>query len=279
VEVIFGDGQNGSRLPSGVDNVTATYRTGLGLAGEVQAGSLSILQTRPLGIREVTNPLPASGAADPERLEEARANAPLTVLTLERIVSLRDFEDFARAFAGVGKAQAAAVWNGESRVAHLTVAAADGDPLDPDSAPYSNLVKALEGARDPLQQVIVAGYQPLHFNLGITLRIAPGRERAAVLDAARDRLLAAFSFEQRAFGQAVTAAEIVRVVQDVPGVIAADLDQFFAPSLSPLVLLLPHLASFIPAAMARWDGRRIQPAQLLTLNPSGLALNAAESRP
>ena len=95
--VIFGDGDRGARLPSGVENVTATYRSGIGAAGMVGADRITLMATRPLGIRSVTNPLPASGAADPESRDSARANAPLTVLAMGRVVSLRDAEDFARA--------------------------------------------------------------------------------------------------------------------------------------------------------------------------------------
>src|SRR5262249_49676399 len=64
--VIFGDGKAGARLPTGTENVVATYRSGVGAAGEVAADSLTLLQSRPLGLRSVTNPLAASGAQDPE---------------------------------------------------------------------------------------------------------------------------------------------------------------------------------------------------------------------
>ena len=45
----------------------------------------------------------SSGGEDPESRDQARRNAPLTVKTLDRIVSLTDFEDFARAFSGIGR--------------------------------------------------------------------------------------------------------------------------------------------------------------------------------
>ena len=66
--------------------------------------------TRPLGVKSVTNPIAAAGAQDPQARDDARVNAPLTVRTLDRIVSLSDYEDFARAFAGIGKAMAVWVW-------------------------------------------------------------------------------------------------------------------------------------------------------------------------
>src|SRR5262249_12600336 len=77
----FGDGVTGMRLSTGPNNVMAMYRTGSGLDGNVDAGSLTLLQIRPLGIRSVTNPLAASGAADPQSLADARVHAPLAVLT------------------------------------------------------------------------------------------------------------------------------------------------------------------------------------------------------
>ena len=111
----FGDGITGARLPTGQNNVRAEYRRGIGLGGLVEPGQLSQLMSRPLGLADVVNPEAAEGADDPETSDEARTNAPLTVLTLERAVSLQDYEDFARTFAGIAKAQAVWVWDGRAR--------------------------------------------------------------------------------------------------------------------------------------------------------------------
>ncbi len=70
--VAFGDGRTGARLPSGAMNVTARYRTGLGLEGLMKPDQLSIPLERPVGLRAVSNPLPADGAADPETRDDAR---------------------------------------------------------------------------------------------------------------------------------------------------------------------------------------------------------------
>src|SRR5439155_24026000 len=61
--VIFGDGKTGARLPTGQENVKATYRKGIGLSGLVKADQLTQLMTRPLGVKGVTNPIESSGAA------------------------------------------------------------------------------------------------------------------------------------------------------------------------------------------------------------------------
>ncbi|NEQ30829.1 MAG: hypothetical protein F6K04_07485, partial [Leptolyngbya sp. SIO4C5] len=57
-EVKFGDGKTGARLLTGTNNVEATYRKGIGLAGNVKANQLTALMSRPLGLKAVTNPLP-----------------------------------------------------------------------------------------------------------------------------------------------------------------------------------------------------------------------------
>jgi hypothetical protein len=103
--VIFGDGKRGARLPTGVENVVATYRYGIGPEGEVAANSLTLLQQQPLGISSVTNPVSATGAAAGEPMDTARIKAPVSVRSLGRIVSLRDYEDFIYGLPGVGKVQ------------------------------------------------------------------------------------------------------------------------------------------------------------------------------
>ena len=90
----FGDSVNGARLPTGAMNVRAVYRKGAGASGNVKAGQLSMLMTRPLGVTGAINPLAATGGEDAEQRDDARDNAPLTVLTLDRVVSLLDYGKF-----------------------------------------------------------------------------------------------------------------------------------------------------------------------------------------
>ena len=98
--VQFGDGVTGSRSPTGRGNVVATYRQGIGLAGNVSAGALRTLLDRPVGLKSVRNPAAASAGARSRSLDQSRANAPNTVRTFGRIVSLEDFEYAARELAG-----------------------------------------------------------------------------------------------------------------------------------------------------------------------------------
>ncbi|MBN1204058.1 MAG: putative baseplate assembly protein [Myxococcaceae bacterium] len=268
--VVFGDGQQGARLPTGRENVVARYRTGIGPAGQMPAGKVTLLLSRPLGIRAVGNPVPALGAADPEPLADARANAPLRVLTLERITSALDYENFARAFAGIGKAQAAMLWGGNSRFVHLTVAAANGDSIPQDSALYQNLLAALASASASAYEVRVDSYQPRFFQLTAGVVVDPRYVRDEVLAEVERTLRERFSYGQRAFAQPVTASEVLTVIQSVRGVIAAHLTRFHRVDQPQRT----GPQAFLPASPARWNARRreVQAAELLLLQPGGVSL-------
>ena len=115
---IFGNGEQGARLPTGMANVNAVYRSGIGAPGNVVAWQVSLLKSRPLGVKAVVNPLRASGGADKESRDQVRENAPLAVMSLDRLVSVRDYPDFPRTFAGIGKAQASSLTDGHREVVH-----------------------------------------------------------------------------------------------------------------------------------------------------------------
>jgi Baseplate J-like protein len=266
--ITFGDGTKGARLPSGLENITATYRSGIGLEGNLIAEQLSLLKTRPLGVSEVINPLPATGGAPRESLTEARINAPATVRTLDRIVSIRDFTDFAQGFAGIGKAQALPLWNGETQMVHITIAAAQGNAVFQDSNLYTKLVAAIEQARDPIQQVQVDSYERLLFNIAARLLLDPRYEAKVVNAKIYHTLKTIFAFEQRQFSQDVTAAEVIAAIQTVAGVIAVDLDALYQVGRSKA------RERSLPALSARYDvaSETIKPAQLLQLNPAGIQL-------
>ncbi len=267
VTVQFGDGISGARLPTGVENVTASYRTGIGTEGLVDAGQIQLLMTRPLGVKDVGNPTASAGAADPERLADARRNAPLTVLTLDRVVSVRDVQDFARAFAGIGKALATVLWSGERRIVHLTVAGVDGAEVPEGSPLFGRLAGALDQARHVDARIVVGPYRPRTFGLAGTVVVDPAWVAGDVLAAVEGALVEAFSFQARAFGQGVATSEVLAVMQAVAGVVAVDLDALGGAD--------PFVVPRVPARAAHWDGDQIRPAELLTVDPGGISLTAA----
>ena len=64
--VQFGDGETGARLPSGLGNVSARYRTGNGARGAIKPGATPSASERPAGFDKVSLAGIVSGGADPE---------------------------------------------------------------------------------------------------------------------------------------------------------------------------------------------------------------------
>jgi predicted phage baseplate assembly protein len=222
--VTFGDGNNGARLPSGAMNVVAHYRTGSGLAGDMQAGQLSILLERPVGLRAVANPLAADGGADAEPRDKARGNAPTTVRTFGRAVSLDDFEWLATSSGLVARAYVTWVWHALQRAVHLTVAGPNGAVLSP--ASMGLLYDALTAARDPNRQLFLANLVRVPLVVGARLLRDPAFTADLAFANATAALGEAFSFEAMALGAAVHASHVMAVMQSARGVAAVGLDLF-----------------------------------------------------
>jgi hypothetical protein len=222
--VVFGNGRQGARLPTGIENIKAEYRNGIGKAGNVKAGQVTLLATKPLGVKDVINPLRASGGADKESRDQARKNAPLAVKALDRLVSVQDYEDFARIYAGIGKARAVELSDGRRQLVHVTVAGADDIPIDKYSDLYRNLRQALLDFGDPYQAIRLEIRELMLIVISARIRILPENTWEPVVTQVRSALLDAFSFERRELGQDVLLSEVISFIQSVRGVAYVDVD-------------------------------------------------------
>lgn len=214
----FGDGIEGARLPSGMSNVRVRYRKGLGVAGNVAAGKLTTLLSRPLGVSEAVNPVAATGGEDAESLDRARQNAPITVLTLDRAVSIADYANFARAFAGIDKAHALWIPAGPAYGVLLTIAGVDGAEVPEPSDTYRHLRDALRSQGDPLVPLRMLNYRDVRFRCSLAVKVLATHEPEPVLTAVDVALRTRFCFGARRFGQPVSVDEVAATAQAVNGV-------------------------------------------------------------
>jgi len=221
VDVLFGDGDEGALLPTGQSNLLANYRISLGKSGNVPANTLTTLIDRPLGVSAVTNPEAATGGQDAQSLEDIRTNAPRSVLTLGRAVSLSDYENYAAGFAGITKAHAQWIPSGRSRGVFLTVAAVGGVALSADPT-LNNLIASLRNYGNPLIPITVQSFVETLFGFSADLQYDPSYQMPAVKAQVLQTLSTAFGFAQRNFGQGVSVDEISTVMQNVPGVVAVN---------------------------------------------------------
>lgn len=221
-DVVFGDGVEGALLPTGQNNVQASYSVGSGTAGNVDAGALTSLIDRPLGVSGVTNPQAATGGQDPQSVDDVRSAAPLTVLTLGRVVSIVDYENFAGSFPGIAKAHALWIPHGPGYGVFLTVAGIGGAALPAGDPTLVNLIAALEACGNPRTPITAQSYIETLFRFSAQLRYEPAYDPKRVEADVRAALSLHFGFAARAFGQAVGIDEIAAVIQAVPGVVAVN---------------------------------------------------------
>jgi hypothetical protein len=282
--IIFGNGVHGTRVPTGTANVKATYRFGLGSSGNVDAQQISQLATHPLGAQGVINPTAATGGADRDSLDQARRNAPVAVMALDRLVSTDDYAQFARTYAGIGKAASARLSDGRRQLEHITIDGAGDIPIDRSSDLYRNLVQSLLQFGDPYipLQVCIRKLQLLVISAAVQILQQYAWED--VQPQIRAALLDRFSFENRSLGQSAFLSEAITVMQGVPGVSYVNVDKFDAVSESVTASQLAGLAgslkrkNHILAQLARLNPNfdpttdsdpcdRVLPAELVFLTP------------
>jgi predicted phage baseplate assembly protein len=222
--IIFGDGVHGMRLPTGMENVKAAYRSGIGSGGNVAATKISLLATRPLGVRSVINPLPATGGADRDTRDQARRNVPIASAALDRLVSVQDYADFARTFAGIGKASATHISDGKRQVVFVTVAGAEDIPIGDDSDLKKSLVQAFQQFGDPYLPLEVEDRELMVLVISAKLKVLPDYLFESVAPKVRASLLEQFGFDRQELGQSVPLSQIISAIQAVEGVAYVDVD-------------------------------------------------------
>jgi uncharacterized phage protein gp47/JayE len=235
VRVVFGDGARGLRPPTGSENIVARYRTGQGRYANLPEHRITTATSRPLGVMEVTNPVPATGGADPDGDEALRLRTPLGVRALDRLVSVSDYADLSTGFAGVGSAVADEISNGRRRVVHVTVAGIDDEPIGPGSDLLRALHRALVELGDPHLEVQVAARRLRLVVLAAGVRISPDRRWADVEPALRSAVLARFGPSAMSVGSGLPASAVLATMAAVPGVDYVDLDVFDALDEASLV--------------------------------------------
>ncbi|MGA3398928.1 MAG: hypothetical protein ABSC95_06885 [Acetobacteraceae bacterium] len=235
--VQFGDGVNGARLPTGVNNVVATYRIGAGAASP-PAGKLTVIAQSYPGLRAVLNPVAVGGGADPDPPAQISRYAPRSVLAFGRAVSVFDYQALAAQASGVTRASAVWAWNDARQRTMVTVYVGD------DAAAAVSANAALAAAGDPNRPVQVVLATQIAVALVLTLVVTPGMDTnqitAGVVTALSDTEAGLFGSWNLGIGQPVFDSQIEAAVLAVPGAVAITAATFYADgTVDPLSLHNP----------------------------------------
>ncbi|MFE9822862.1 putative baseplate assembly protein [Streptomyces sp. NPDC005791] len=258
--VTFGDGVHGARLPTGHENVRARYRFGTGRAANVRADRVTQAVTRPLGVTGVTNPRPATGGADADGPGRTRTAIPLAVSALDRLVSVTDYEDFARSRAGIGRAAARELFDGRRRTLHVTVTGVQDLPVADDSDVLTALRSSLSRYGDSRLPVRVQVRELLLLVVAAKVKVTRDHSWQIVEPRLRQALLTRFGGSRRELGSPAHLSDVLATAHSVPGVDHVDVDVFGAVPASLTPEGLPALAdtlaeprTTVPARPATYD--------------------------
>ena len=218
LKIVFGDGAYGRRLPTGSNNVRLIYRVGAGLEGNLPAGSLTKPAKPHRLVKAVRQPMSATGGNDMEGVESLRENAPATLLTLERAVSLTDFAYLAMSQSSVWQARAFSrpTGLGRNEKIEVVVVPSGGGDL---GALGQTLTEFLLTRAIPGVEINVLPYQPRTFALDVLLSVNTGEyDPEDVVSDVKTELEETFSLKKRKLGQDLFLSEIYEVVESVTGV-------------------------------------------------------------
>jgi hypothetical protein len=218
----------GGRLPTGQENVRASYRVGIGSPGNVDAGQISLLTSKPSGVQAVTNPLKSTGGADRDAAERIRRNLPLSTQTMgphARLVSVSDYASFALRFAGIGHAYAQKLYGD---LVLVTVCGVDDIPLTDGSQLVVALRNAYREFGDPALRVVVVPRELQAIILQADIVIDSDFELDPMQELIRARLLDEFSFDRSQLAESQFLSRAVSAIQNIRGVDWVDINIFDA---------------------------------------------------
>ena len=265
VTLEFGDGERGARLPTGRNNVEATYRVGGGTVGEVESGAIETLLGSIRGVKKMLGAGPTSGGADQDAETDLRRLAPTRARAFDRAVSIEDLVDLSLGYPGVSHA---AAWNGQgptgcscgSTGLHVAfVRSGTEGPRAPEGAEIDQLAAYLDARRDISVPLCVCGGLVTALVVTATVAVDPRQEPAVVAASAQAALLAPegpIAAGARSLGQALDRSDVFAVLHGVAGVVGVtSLDVPGAAELGrraaePSELLVVDAASAVVGATA-----------------------------
>ena len=231
LQLRFGDGFSGRRLPTGRNNVLAHYRRGAGLGGNLEPFNLAKIVHEHPAVADFRQPVEASGGDEREPLDSIRDSAAERLAALDRAVALSDFAALANAVQGVwhARARAALPGPGRRRSVIVTVVPAGGGALGllADRVEATLSVKAIPGI-----DIAIEPFVPIALTADIGLNIdLDAFDAVRVADEARSAVETAFDLRRRSPGQPVYRSELYAIAESVTGVSNATVELF--PDLTP----------------------------------------------
>lgn len=239
VFVEFGDGVSGA-IPTIGAIIRAKYTIGGGTVGNISSGVIDTLRAVPGFTSNQTYALHQSvstanttfglGGSDPESNDSIRINAPLALRTLNRAVTLQDYQDLAVTLTGIGKAKATA----ESRSAVTLYVSPQRNADDTDPYPGYDSTNTTKQPEQISLESDVSSYLADRTQIGTTVTVLPptyvdatlsvsytkleGYSSNQIEQAIQNSLLDNFNYFYMLFGDTISPQELEAGLRRVEGV-------------------------------------------------------------
>jgi hypothetical protein len=265
--VVFGDGIHGA-IPEPGQLISASYRTSVGLAGNIAAGQIREISYIPGNLNvnlptyvDVENVAAASGGADPDDNSMIRSKLKASISARRRAVTLTDYESLALSVPQVGRAKA--VSTNPASVSLYLQPLNDGTAtpgVDTLFFPTATMI-AIEAAvvsylsdKIPVNTTVQA-FEPTYVevDISITINVGAAYRQADVKNAITQRLLDStsglFSYASYDFGETVALSDLIVIASTVNGVVSSTvtlLDRHAGLGVADIVMAaneIPHLTA------------------------------------
>ncbi|HKP98442.1 MAG TPA: hypothetical protein VJ385_22115 [Fibrobacteria bacterium] len=304
--VQFGDGKHGARLPSGLGNVKARYRTGTGAHGPLASGQTP-QGSAPPGLPRISEldkvylPMPVTGGAAAESADNARAAAPGKLQSLGRMVGLADYEAEALSLPGVVKARA--LWGLRDGVPAIKTILLTESRLPEDLQAAEAALRKADHCRGPARfPLAVEGGRRRYVYLRLVVGRDPDRREEDILagietalglmgsagdppdvpgpDAGPRGPVGLFALVARGFGQSAHISQVLAAAQGVPGVAWVEAKAAQALPAGPGGAEADPETLAAPALPRKHAHLNCGEAEILSLHPRHLSLSLVqESKP
>ncbi|MHB0998533.1 MAG: baseplate J/gp47 family protein [Armatimonadota bacterium] len=224
VSIIFGDGKSGA-YPQEGSSIEVSYLATLGASGNLAPHRITELLSTIYDRNHesvqlsVDNIIPATGGADRESQDHAKAVAPATVRSTWKAVTRDDYSALCLSFPGVAKAKVIDI-NDDPSLRILTVRiciAPEGGGL-PSVLLKQQLAEYLESRR--LLTIDAGIIDPIYVpvNINAELFVYPGEDAESVRKRANDALVKYFAFDSQDFGNSTYLSDLIVLLDGVTGV-------------------------------------------------------------
>jgi hypothetical protein len=216
--IIFGDNVNGYIPPLG-SPITCTYFVNQGALGNVGANTINVYLNPPagsgrvVGIVGVTNPVAASGGAAQQTIQSIQTQAPASLTTLNRAITVADLNILAKNLSGFVWASAVEV---TYQLVNLYMAPNGGGPLN--SLQTTAVQNAMASAvmANTTVNVLSPTYVPVDIQANVVA--LPQFSNLAVQQSVISNLTNYLALPNTGFGFRVSLGEVYQVILQTLGV-------------------------------------------------------------